>query len=47
MWKYGTASQVTRDNIILRRKDAIRMPDNYGKNTDTYIIFNIYFFVIG
>jgi hypothetical protein len=45
MWKYGRASQVTGDNIILRRKGAIRMPDIYGKNTDTLIIFNTYFFV--
>jgi hypothetical protein len=33
--KYSTARQATNDNIMLRRKDAICMPDNEGKNTDT------------
>jgi len=26
--KYDTATQATDDNIMLRRKDAICMPDN-------------------
>jgi hypothetical protein len=33
--KYGTARQATDDNIIRRRKDAICMPVNQGKNRDT------------
>jgi len=40
--KYGTASQVTDDRIIRHGKDAICLPDNYVKNTDThseYLIF--------
>ena len=32
--KYGRAVQTTDDNVILRRKGAICMPDNQGKNTD-------------
>ena len=30
--------QVTDDKIIRRRKDAICMPNNLGKNTDTHHI---------
>jgi hypothetical protein len=33
--KYGGLRQATDDNIIRRRKDAICMPDNEDKNTDT------------
>jgi len=33
--KYSTERQATDDNIMLRRKDAIWMPVNQGKNTDT------------
>jgi len=42
MWKYDRASQGTGDNIKLRRKDAIRIPYNYGKNTDTLIVFKTF-----
>jgi len=35
--KYGTARQVTDDNIMLCRKHSIRMTDNHGINTDTHI----------
>jgi len=31
---YGRARQAT-DDVIQRRKDAIWIPDNEGKNTDT------------
>jgi hypothetical protein len=34
--KYGKARQATNDNITWRRKDALCMPDNYGKSTDTH-----------
>jgi hypothetical protein len=34
--KCGKARQATDDNIIRPRKDAICMPDNQGKNTETY-----------
>jgi hypothetical protein len=33
--KYGTAKQATNDKITRRRQDAVFMPDNHGKNTDT------------
>jgi hypothetical protein len=33
--KYGAARQAKYGNIIRRRKDAICMPDNQGKNKDT------------
>ena len=37
MWeKHGGARQATDDNIIRRRRDAICVPDNEGKNTDTH-----------
>jgi hypothetical protein len=35
MEKYGTARQATDDNIIRRRKDAIYMQNNWGKDTGT------------
>jgi len=38
MWK----NMVVPD---MRRKDAICMPDNEGKNTDTLIASNIYCFI--
>ena len=31
----GRPGQATDDSVMLRRKDAIFMPDNSGKNTDT------------
>ena len=40
--KYGTARQVTDDNNMRPRKDAIFMPDNEGKNTDTLRIRKTY-----
>jgi len=43
--KYGTARPATDDSIVRRRKDAIYMPDNMGKNTDThseYLILNAF-----
>ena len=36
MEKHGTTRQVTHDNIMLRRKDALCMPDGYGTNTHTH-----------
>ena len=45
MDKYGRARQTTDDNIMLLRKDAICIADNYNKNTDTpseYFILNCY-----
>jgi hypothetical protein len=33
--KYGRARQTIDDNAMLRRKDAICMPGNYSKITDT------------
>jgi hypothetical protein len=33
--EYGTAGETTDDSMISRKKDAICMPDNEGKNTDT------------
>jgi hypothetical protein len=33
--KYGRAGQATDDKVIRRRKSAICLQDNYGKNTDT------------
>jgi len=33
--KYGRARQTTDDNVMVRRKGAICIPDNYSKNTDT------------
>jgi hypothetical protein len=33
--KYGRARQTTDDNVMLRRKDAICMPRDYSKITDT------------
>jgi len=40
--KYARARQVTGDNIIWCRKDAVCMPDDQSKNIDTHklIIFN-------
>jgi len=35
MEKHGRAGQATEDNVIQRRKDAICMPGNSGKNTDS------------
>jgi hypothetical protein len=35
MEKYDTARQATDGNIMLRRKDVLFLPDNYGKNTGT------------
>jgi hypothetical protein len=40
--KHGIVRRATDGNIIRHTKDAICMPDNYGKNTDThseYVIF--------
>jgi len=40
--KYCRARQTRNDNAMRRRKDAICMPGNLGKNTDThseYLIF--------
>jgi hypothetical protein len=34
--KYGTARQNKDNNITWHWKDALCMPDNYGKNTNTY-----------
>ena len=34
--KYSRAKQVKGDNTMSCKKYAICMPDNYGKNTDTY-----------
>jgi len=34
--KYGRARQTTDDNIMLRRKDALCMPDGYGTNAHTH-----------
>jgi hypothetical protein len=34
--KYEKAKQAKDEDITLRRKDALCMPGNYGKNTDTY-----------
>ena len=34
--KYGVTRQATDHTTIWHRKDAICMPDNYGKNTDTH-----------
>jgi len=31
--KYGRARQSTGGNVMLNRKDAVFMLDNYGKNT--------------
>jgi hypothetical protein len=36
MGKYGRAKQTTDDDIMRRRKDAICVPDNEGKSTDTH-----------
>jgi hypothetical protein len=36
MLKCGKARQVTNANIMLSVKDAICVPDNLEKNTDTY-----------
>jgi hypothetical protein len=36
MGKYGRARQAIDDNIMLRRKDAICMPNNEDKNTDAH-----------
>lgn len=33
--KCDTASEAIHGNIMRRRKDAICLPDNQGKNTDT------------
>jgi hypothetical protein len=39
MWgKCVRARQATNASIILRRKDAINMPDNQGKNTNTHML---------
>jgi hypothetical protein len=32
--EYGRVRQATGGNIMLHRKDAFFMQDNYGKNTD-------------
>jgi hypothetical protein len=34
--KYGTTRQATVDNIMPCTEGAICMPDNEGKNTDTF-----------
>jgi hypothetical protein len=34
--KYGTASHATADTTIQLKKDAIYLPGNYGKATDTH-----------
>ena len=37
MWKkYFGIGQATDDNVMRRRKDAIGMPNNEGKNTDRH-----------
>jgi hypothetical protein len=33
--KHGIARKVTRDNMVLRQKGALCMPDNEANNTDT------------
>ena len=38
--KYGTARQVTDDNIIWRKTDVICTPHNKGNNKDKHTIFN-------
>ena len=34
MKEYGRARQAAGGNIMLHRKDAVFMQDNYGENTD-------------
>jgi hypothetical protein len=34
--KHGKGSQAAGENKMLRRRDAIYLPDNYGKNTETH-----------
>jgi hypothetical protein len=41
MKKCGTARQATHDNIILRSKDAMCMPDKQGKNTHSQYLISI------
>ena len=38
MDKYGIVRHAIDDNTVLRRKGAIFLPDNSGKNTDIIII---------
>ena len=38
MGKYCIAGEATDDNILGRRKDAICILDDYGKNTDTHTL---------
>jgi len=40
--KYGSARQVKFDNIMMRIKDMLCMPDKSAKNKDTHITFNTY-----
>jgi hypothetical protein len=42
---YGRARQATDDNITQLIKDALYMPDNYGKYKDTLIESNTYCFL--
>jgi hypothetical protein len=35
--KYSTARHATGDKTIQRKKDAICLPDNYGKATDKVV----------
>jgi hypothetical protein len=44
--KHGTTRQVTHDNIMVRRKYALFMPDWYGTNTHTHTKFNTHVFTI-
>jgi hypothetical protein len=39
--KYGRAGQAKDDIIIRRRKDAIFMPGNWGKNKDMHSEYEI------
>jgi hypothetical protein len=34
--KYGRSRQATRDNIMLRRKDPLCVPENKGNNTNSH-----------
>ena len=45
--KYGTARETTHDNTMPRRKYAIFMPDNQGKNTDTHTLRSIHIAFLG
>ena len=44
MEKYGGAGQVTDDNKIWCRKDAVRMQNTYGRDTHTHVLYVILVF---